>query len=147
MGHDIDYRTTDVPEDKSPAEYTYAERRAEILQLIEQAGHPRAINQTRLAERYGCTQGNISNDVSVLREYIVETIDERTVDSITETVFQKAIQELVSNGEHMEAVKAVEKWNNWLFDRGKVDKVAEQKDVSFDGQLSGGGFTVVMEDE
>lgn len=130
MSSDIDYRTIEVPEDEPPKEYTYAERRAEILKLIERAGHPRAINQSQLADRYGCTQGNISNDVSVLREYIAENIDERTVDSITETVFQKAIQELVSNDEYMDAVKAVEKWNDWMFDRGKVDKEPEQIDHS-----------------
>ena len=133
MGNDIDYRSIDVPDDKVPSDYTYAERRAEILQLIEQAGHPRAINQTSLAERYGCAQSNISNDVDVLREYITENIDERTVDSITETVFQKAIQELVNNGEYMDAVKATEKWNEWLFDRGKVEKEPDKHEV--DGSL------------
>ena len=68
MSNEPDYRAVNVPEDKPPSEYTYVERRAETLQLIEQAGHPRAINQTRLAERYGCDQSNISNDVIVLRE-------------------------------------------------------------------------------
>lgn len=126
MANNIDYRATNVPDDKGPKEYTYAERRAEILQLIEQAGHPRAINQTRLAERYGCDQSNISNDVSVLREYIVENIDERTVDSITETVYQKSVQELMSNGEYKDAVKAVESWNDWLMKRGKVEKEPEK---------------------
>jgi len=135
MANNIDYRATNVPDDKAPKEYTYAERRAEILKLIEQAGHPRAINQTRLAERYGCDQSNISNDVSVLREFIVDNIDERTVDSITETVYQKSVQELMSNGEYKDAVKAVESWNDWLMDRGKVEREADKQKVEHSGNI------------
>lgn len=137
MGNDIDYRAIEVPEDKPAKEYTYAERRAEILQLIEQAGHPRAINQTRLSDRYGCAQSNISNDIDVLREYITNNIDERTVDSITETVYQKSIQELVSNGEYKDAVKAVESWNDWLMNRGKVEKEPDKHEVE-----GSGGFEI-----
>ena len=129
MANNIDYRAVNVPSDKAPTEYTYAERRAEILKLIERKGHPRAINQSSLADRYGCDQSNISNDVSVLREYIVENIDERTVDSITETVYQKSIRELVDNGDYKDAVKAVESWNDWLMKRGRVDKEPEKHEV------------------
>ena len=133
MSNDIDYRAIEVPTDKPPQEYTYAERRAEILQLIEEAGHPRAINQSRLGERYGCAQSNISNDVSVLREYITSNIDETTVDTITETVYQKSIRELVDNGEYKDAVKAVESWNDWLMDRGKVEKEPDKHEVDGSG--------------
>jgi len=135
MSNQIDYRAIEVPTDKPPKEYTYAERRSEILQLIEQAGHPRAINQTRLAERYGCAQSNISNDVDVLREYIVDNIDERTVDTITETVYQKSIRELVDNGDYKDAVKAVESWNDWLMDRGKVERKADKQKVEHSGNI------------
>ena len=133
MSNDIDYRAIEVPTDKPPQEYTYAERRAEILQLIEEAGHPRAINQSRLGERYGCAQSNISNDVSVLREYITSNIDETTVDTITETVYQKSIRELVDNGEYKDAVKAVESWNDWLMDRGKVEQEPDKHEIEGDG--------------
>lgn len=133
MGNDIDYRAINIPDDKLPPEYTYAERRAEILQLIEKAGHPRAINQSELADRYGCVQSNISNDVDVLREYIVSNIDEDTVDSITETVYQTSIRELMSNGEYKDAVNALESWNNWLMDRGKVEKEPDKHEHSGSG--------------
>jgi len=141
MSNDIDYRAIEVPTDKPPQEYTYAERRAEILQLIEQAGHPRAINQSRLGERYGCAQSNISNDVSVLREYITNNIDETTVDTITETVYQKSIRELVDNGDYKDAVKAVESWNDWLMDRGKVEKEPDKHEVD------GSGIVINMGDD
>ena len=133
MSNDIDYRSIEVPETKAATEYTYAERRAEILKLVEEAGHPRAINQTRLADRYGCAQSNISNDISVLREYITENIDETTVDAITETVFQKSIRELVEQGDYKDAVKAVESWNDWLMDRGKVEQEPDKHEIEGDG--------------
>ena len=133
MSNEPDYRAVNVPEDKPPSEFTYVERRAETLQLIEQAGHPRAINQSRLADRYDVSQGQISQDVDRLRGYIVDNIDETTVDSITETVYQKSVQELMSNGDYKDAVKAVESWNDWLMDRGKVDKEPDKHEVDGSG--------------
>lgn len=133
MSNDIDYRAVNVPEQKPPSEYSYVERRAETLELIEQAGHPRAISQTRLADRYGVSQGQISQDIDRLRDYINENIDESTVDAITETVYQKSIRELVESGEYKDAVKAVESWNNWLMDRGKVDKEPDKHEVDGSG--------------
>jgi len=133
MSNEPDYRAVNVPEDKPPAEFTYVERRAETLQIIEQAGHPRAINQSRLADRYDVSQGQISQDVDRLRGYIVDNIDETTVDSITETVYQKSVQELMSNGDYKDAVKAVESWNDWLMDRGKVDKEPDKHEVDGSG--------------
>jgi len=141
MSNTIDYRAVEVPDDKLPEDYHYNERRAEILKLIEEAGHPRAINQTRLAERYGVTQGQISKDITRLREFITENIDERTVDSITEVVYQKSIKELMDKGEYKDAVKAVESWNDWLMDRGKVEKEPDKHEVD------GSGIVINMGDD
>jgi len=136
-----DYRATNGPETKPAAEYSYVERRAEMLQLIEEAGHPRAISQTRLADRYGVTQGQISQDIDRLRTYINDTIDTDTVDAITETVYQKSIKELIEKDEHYKAVKAVESWNDWLMDRGKVEKEPDKHEVE------GSGIVIDMGDE
>lgn len=133
MAEEPDYRAVEVPEQKPPEEYHWTQRRAEILQLVEEAGHPRAINQARLSDRYGVSEAQISKDMKRLRKYITNRIDEQRVDTITQTVFQKAIREMVENGEYMDAVKATEKWNNWLFDRGKVDKEPDKHEVDGDG--------------
>jgi len=37
-------------------EYHWTERRAELLQLIETAGHPDSISPTRLADRYDVSE-------------------------------------------------------------------------------------------
>lgn len=132
-----DYRATNIPDTKSVCDYSYVERRAEILQRIEEAGHPRAISQTRLADRYEVSQGQISQDITRLKTYINETVDTDTVDAITETVYQKSIKELIEKDEHYKAVKAVESWNNWLMDRGKVDKEADEHELNHDGPIFG----------
>ena len=49
---DVNHEAVDIPDDKPPSEYHRTERRAEILQLIETAGHPGSISPTRLADRY-----------------------------------------------------------------------------------------------
>jgi hypothetical protein len=133
MSQDIDYEAVNIPEQKPPNEYTYAERRAEILKLIQEAGHPKNVSRTRLGERYGVTHGQISQDIDRLQTFIQENIDEKRVDSITETVYQKAVSELMENGEYKDAVKAVESWNEWLMDRGKVEKEPDKHEVDGDG--------------
>jgi len=129
----VNRRATNIPDTKPADEYTYVERRAEILQLIQEAGHPRAISQTRLADRYGVTQGQISQDIDRLQKFITESIDHQTVDGITEIVYQKSIKELMANDEYNKAIRAVESWNNWLMDRGKVEKEPDKHDMQGEG--------------
>jgi hypothetical protein len=133
MADETNYRAVDVPEQTPPEDYHWTERRAEILQLVEEAGHPRKVNQSRLADRYGVSEAQISKDMGRLRKFIVENIDETRVDSITETVYQKAVSELMDQGEYKDAVKAVESWNDWLMDRGKVEKEPDKHKVDGSG--------------
>jgi len=77
MTGDIDYRAVDIPEDTTPENYTYAERRAEILQRIEDAGSPRLLNGADLADRYGCTRQNIANDFDRLAEWMDDASGDR----------------------------------------------------------------------
>jgi hypothetical protein len=123
------YRTVEIEGSKPPDEYNWMERRAEILNRIERLGHPRAVNQSQLADRYGVSGAQISKDMERLREYISSDLDASHADAITQTVYQKSIQELMKNGEHYKAVKAVESWNDWLMDRGKVEQEPDQHEV------------------
>ena len=45
-----DYSAVDLPS-KDRTAYSWVERRAELLQLVEEAGHPSALTQTELADR------------------------------------------------------------------------------------------------
>lgn len=90
MAGEINYETVDVPTDKESSEYTYAERRAEILVLIKQAGHPRRINQSQLADRYDCSAPNISKDMAALADHVDETLGDRR-ELNTQMVLERAI--------------------------------------------------------
>jgi len=127
---DVNYEAVDIPDDKPPSEYHWTERRAEILQLIEKAGHPDSISPTRLADRYGVSKSQISQDKSRLQEFIVEQIDEPAVDAITSTVFQTAVRELMDNDEYRKAAKTVADWNDWLGDRGHVEREPDRLDAN-----------------
>jgi hypothetical protein len=134
---DVNYEAVDIPDDKPPSEYHWTERRAEILQLIEKAGHPDSISPTRLADRYDVSKSQISQDKSRLQEFIVEQIDEPAVDAITSTVFQTAVQELMDNDEYRKAAKTVSDWNDWLADRGHVEREPDrlEANVSLEDQF------------
>jgi len=58
-----DYATLDYP-NKPRTEWHYTHRRAELLQLVREAGHPDDLNQTELAERYGVSQQQMSKDLA-----------------------------------------------------------------------------------
>jgi hypothetical protein len=127
---DVNYEAVDIPDDKPPSEYHWTERRAEILQLIEKAGHPGSISPTRLADRYDVSKSQISQDKSRLQEFIVEQIDEPAVDAITSTVFQTAVKELMDNDEYRKAAKTVADWNDWLGDRGHVEREPDRLEAN-----------------
>lgn len=127
---DVDYRAIEIPEDKPPSEYHWTERRAEILELIEQAGHPDSISPTRLASRYDVSKSQISQDKNRLQEYIAGRLNEERVDAITATVFQKAIKELMDNGEHRKAAKTASDWQDWLADRGHITREPERLEAN-----------------
>ena len=127
---DVDYGAVEIPDDEPPEEYHWTGRRAEIYQLIKKAGHPDSISPTRLADRYNVSKSQISQDKSRLQEFMVEQIDETQVDAITSTVFQTAIQELMDNDEYRKAVKTVADWNEWLGDRGHVEREPDRLEAN-----------------
>lgn len=121
----IGYANVEIPTDKEPKDYHYTQRRAEILKLILEAGHPDLVSRKMLCERYGLSHSQISQDFSVLREYVAETIG-NDAKLVTESVYRKSIKELLRNKQHDKAVRVIESWNNWLFDIGVQDKAAQK---------------------
>jgi hypothetical protein len=115
MSPQIDYRSIDIPADESPDEYHYTARRAEILQLIEKAGHPSMVNGADLARRYGCSRQNIYNDLDALAESIDDVLGERRV-LTTHTVISKCITGLLEEGEYRKAARTQLDFNEWIDD-------------------------------
>lgn len=123
-----DYGAYQIPEEKPATEYNHNERRAEILDLMREAGHPDQLNQTRLAERYDCNQSTISRDFSRLREHIRDELGTHR-HAITDSVYRKAIKEYTDRGEYDKAIDALESWNEWLREEGARNTTPEQTAV------------------
>lgn len=127
MSSDIDYAAVEIPEDEPPEEYHYTARRAEILDLLKEAGHPRMLNQRQLAERYGCTPPNIHNDMQKLATYMDNHLGDRRA-MITDSVFQKAMKDLLDRGEPRKAAQTAKDWNEFINEYRWQENVEERLD-------------------
>lgn len=132
------YYGHDIPSNKSPDDYTYIERRAEILQYILQRGSPYAVHQARLADRYGVSESQISRDIKRLRKHVDEHLGD-DAKLTTRTVFEKTVTELQEQGEWKDAWTVVMDWNEWLADIGEQHR--EPKHVRQDVAVQDGDAT------
>lgn len=131
-----------TPASKPPTEYSYTERRAEILQQIRDLGHPSAVNQTELAERYGVSQQQISKDLDRLAESVREHVtdpDRRTF--TVDAVLQRSIQGLLANEEYRKAAQTALEYEEWVREhveaerfRARLERVEEHVDDGVPGR-------------
>jgi len=131
--NDPDYYHVDVPGKKAPEDYTYVERRAEILNLILERGSPHGVKQARLAERYDVSESQISQDMDRLRSHVDNHLG-RSAKMTTRALYQKTIEDLRDEGEYREAFEVAMEWNRWLQDIGKQETEPEKHEIS--GELS-----------
>lgn len=139
MSNSTNYDAVNVPDEKPRVDYTYVERRAEILELVERAGHPDALNKSQLAREYSVSHTTIGRDFDRLAEYVDENLA-RDHSFIMDRVLRGAVLNLVEDGEHYKAVKAAEKWYDWLADSGAVDRVPERRELDMSADLSHRGM-------
>jgi hypothetical protein len=128
------YKDTIVPDDREPPDYTYKERRAELLRAALQMGHPDKISRTRMGERYDVAPSTITRDIDAIREEIHEDLSV-DADSVSAIVYRKAIRAKVEEGDWMAAVDILESWNQWLYDRGIQDKAADKLEMDLDASV------------
>lgn len=123
-----DYRAIDIPS-KERSQYDWRERRAELLQLIEEAGTPGAINQTQLADRYGVSQQQISKDLDRLGAHAHERIVDRDRRAFTVgSVVERSIRGLMDEEEWRKAAKTAMEYDEWLTGFHDLDKMQERMD-------------------
>ena len=130
----LDYgkiRVPDKEEKIDPATYNYQVRRAEILGLIEGAGHPGALSPTRLAVRYGVSHGQICQDIKELKKYLAEIVG-TDMRARTHLVFNKVVRDLLdgSNQDKYHAAVLMGEWNKWLFDIGEQRRVPQELNIN-----------------
>lgn len=108
-----DYLSVDLPS-KPPEEYNYRERRARLLQLITEHGHPDAINQTEMADRFDVSQQQISKDIQRLGEYVHGRVLDRNQRAlIVQSVTNRALRGLLDEGEYRKAAKTAMEYDEW----------------------------------
>lgn len=122
-----DYATVEVPTTKPPEEFTYQERRADLLRQIRDLGHPSMINQTEAAERYGVSQSQISKDLDRLAESVREHVVDRDHRAFTvDSVVRRAIQGLLAEEEYRKAAKTAIEWDDWVTEFHDLEKLHEK---------------------
>jgi hypothetical protein len=121
-----DYSAVELPS-KDRTEYTYVERRAELLQLVEEAGHPRELNQTQLADRYGVSQQQISKDFDRLATHVRARFDDRERRGfMVDSVVNRAIRGLLEEGEYRKAAKTAMEYDEWITEFHDLEQLHEQ---------------------
>lgn len=94
------YRALSPAEEKPRTDYTYAERRAELYDAIERAGHYRNLERStrKLGDRYGVSHTTIRKDIQAILDWKSNHLGEN-VDAELETLKTKAVQEALEEGE------------------------------------------------
>jgi DeoR/GlpR family transcriptional regulator of sugar metabolism len=123
-----DYSQIPIPDDKPPEDYTFNERRAEILQLIERKGHPWGFNYSQLGRRYGVSHNTIRKDFDRLKDWYGDKIGEDAKQA-SDLAYRRIVQEHMDNGDFEKARRALDSWNGWLEDRGFEDKEADEVEI------------------
>lgn len=135
----IDYSKVQLPETKdtkdkrykNPKDFSFVERRAEILKLIEVAGHPKIVSQVELAERYNVSQQQISLDIQALKKAIRNMLGGEM--NITNyALYNKTLKTLIRENKLVEACKILKDWNDWLYSSGIENKTPEK----WEGELT-----------
>ena len=91
-----DYSDLEIPT-TPPSEFTYTERRADLLAEIYSRGHPSLINQTEMADRYDVDQSTVSRDLDAIASHVDETLGKRR-DLTTQAVYRRSITGLLEEG-------------------------------------------------
>jgi hypothetical protein len=124
-----DYSAVDLPS-KDRSEYGYVSRRAELLQLIEEVGEPRQLNQTELAERYDVSQQQISKDFDRLATHVHERLIDRDRRAfVVDNVVRRSIQGLLDEEEWHKAGQMAMDYDDWITEFHDLDQLHERMDM------------------
>lgn len=127
-----DYASVAIPDERETPKWKWQteERRAYLLKKLREHGHPHRIPKSyrEIGEEFDVTHPTIVQDFKILREYIEATSGE-DARAHTKLVSQKAVQELMEDGNWYKALKAQLEFNEWLFEVGDLDREPDKKQV------------------
>lgn len=137
----------EVPFDKPKPEYTAVERQAELFAYIQQAGHPKNMEQSQstLGERYGVSQQQISYDMNRIREFVASH-DTGRAKAVVGFLNEKTVTKFIEAADRMEDAgkleEAAEKYAEalnihmdyvqYLMEAGDMESAADEIEVSGD---------------
>ena len=111
-----DYSAVDLPS-RDPTEYSYVERRAELLQRVKEAGEPSVLNQTELADTFGVSQQQISKDLDRLATHVHDQMIDRDRRAfVVENVVRRSIRGLLDDEEYRKAAQTAMDYDDWIHD-------------------------------
>lgn len=142
-----DYTALEPPVDTSPDEYDTHERRAEILDLLVEAGNPFDIKQVRLADRYDVHESTISRDMDRLRESVDEHLG-TDAKFTTRTLYQNLVKDLLAEDDWKAKAKAWDiqmDWNRWLADLGEQHREPKKSEIDMRSAHVDVAYRVVRE--
>jgi len=121
---DVDYRNLSLPTDKAPEDYSYQERRADILQnYILDKGHPDAVNWSRLSRYYSKSKSTLHNDKTTLTEWLVEELNVSRVSGVAVSLFEQGLLEIQADEDYdpFDYHSFVSRWVGTLEKLGVLD--------------------------
>jgi len=134
-----DYSTVDIPS-KPPSEFTYHERRAEILQQVRDLGHPSMVHQGELAERYGVSQQQISKDLARIAESVRTHITDRDSRAFAiDSILRRSIRGLLDEDEYRKAAQTAVDYDEWIREQYEAEEFAARLDRLEDAVDDGRG--------
>jgi len=135
MSNEPNYRSLSPPEEKPRAEYSYVERRAELYDLVEQAGHYRNLERSQydLARRYGVAQSTIQKDLKRIREWKAKRLGNHA-EAELETLKTRAVEQLLDSGKPDKAYYLMMNHYETLMEAGVKESAADE--VQLDGNMS-----------
>ena len=145
MSNEPNYAALNPPEDDPPEEWSWADRRAEIFDLIESAGHYRKLqkSQRELARHYDVALSTIQNDIQRVNEFIADHCGEDAKHEL-ETLKNSAIDYYLENNEPDKAYYLMNTHYEILMKAGLQDKAPDEHEISGSG---GGPIEVIINDQ
>jgi len=142
------YREINPPDDKPEDEYTVAERRAEIFDAIERAGHYRNLQQSyrQLGRRYGVSHETIRKDINRVLEWKAENLSPHAKAEL-ETLKTKAVQDLLDEGEVVAAYQIMSQHYSNLQSMGEEEREPDRLKHEGGVDVSSEVVTVTADDE
>lgn len=131
-----DYYNVPKPEGKPKTEWDVDERRGYLLRRIIRLGDPKMLNQTKFADMFGVSQQMISKDVKYIGKSIAQHIDSEQLKMEFETAFKTLKREAINNRDFDLYLKTIDKYANWLFNIGAVEKEPEKMEHKGLGDLT-----------